>query len=449
MRLRECLVATCLALAYASVSLGAVTAEEAKKLGTTLTAVGAEKAGNADGTIPPYTGGLTTPPTGYKPGSGIRPDPFAHEKPVFSISAKNLNQYADKLTEGTKALMKKNPSFRIDVYPTHRTAAMPKYVHTGTARNAVTAQTANGGVSVRNVKSGIPFPMPKDGYEAMWNHLLRFDGEAFEFKFTVWNVDASGRRTLSSKGIEIQEYPYYDQKKPSTEHSMFLKVTYLEPARRSGESIMFYDPLDFASKGRRAWQYLPGQRRVKLAPDIGFDGPDPSTAGTGTYDDNFIFNGSLERFDWKLVGKKEMYVPYNAYKMVYEVKADKMCLPKFLNPDYVRWELHRVWVVEATLKPGKRHIYRKRVYYLDEDSWAALAVDKYDARGQLFRTGYSSMTQSYDVPAPLSDPCVFYDLIAGGYCFAISLADDGYLRYIKPLPARDWSPDSLAGNGVR
>jgi len=59
------------------------------------------------------------------------------------------------------------------------------------------------------------------------------------------------------------------------------------------------------------------------------------------------------------------------------------------------------------------------------------------------------MTQSYDFPAPLSDPCVFYDLIAGGYCFAISLADDGYLRYIKPLPARDWSPDSLAGNGVR
>lgn len=449
MSLSKSYIATVLALVYASVSLGAVTPQEAKKLGTTLTAVGAEKAGNAEGSIPAYTGGLSTPPPGYKAGSGIRPDPFPNDKPLFSISVKNMNQYADKLTEGTKALMKKNPAFRMDVYPTRRSAAMPKYILDATARNAVSAQTTNGGLTIKNAKSGVPFPIPKDGYEAMWNHLLRFDGEAFEFKFSVWNIDASGRRTLSSRGIEIQEYPYNNHHNPSTEYSMRLKVTFTEPARRNGESLMFFDPLDFSEKGRRAWQYLPGQRRVKLAPDIGNDGPDPSTAGTGTFDDNFIFNGSLERFNWKLVGKKEVYVIYNANKMIYEMPAANMCLPKYLNPDYVRWELHRVWVVESTLKPGKRHLYQRRTFYLDEDSWAALASDKYDARGQLFRTSFAAMTQSYDIPTPLSDPFVHYDLFAGGYCFAVSLADGGYLRYVKPLPDKEWSSESLAGSGVR
>jgi hypothetical protein len=99
-----------------------VTADEAKQLGTTLTQVGAEKAGNKEGTIPEYTGGLTTAPAGFDKGKGVRPDPFASEKPVASIDAKNMDKYADKLSEGTKALMQANADYRIDVYPTHRTA---------------------------------------------------------------------------------------------------------------------------------------------------------------------------------------------------------------------------------------------------------------------------------------------------------------------------------------
>lgn len=93
-------------MSYAATTFGAVSPEEAAKLGTTLTAVGAETAGNKEGTIPAYTGGLRTPPANFKPGSGIRPDPFAGEKPLFSINAKNMSEYADKLTEGARSFSK-------------------------------------------------------------------------------------------------------------------------------------------------------------------------------------------------------------------------------------------------------------------------------------------------------------------------------------------------------
>jgi hypothetical protein len=157
----------------------------------------------------------------------------------------------------------------------------------------------------------------------------------------------------------------------------------------------------------------------------------------------------MERFNFKLVGKKEMYIPYNAYKANYETPSDKLCMPKHINPDYLRWELHRVWQVEATLKPGKRHIYSKRTFYLDEDSWAAVASDQYDGRGQLYRAAFSMMTQSYDVQAPFYDSLLFYDLIAGTYTLSIHLGDKGSLNYISPLPANKWTADSLAGSGIR
>ena len=124
---------------------------------------------------------------------------------------------------------------------------------------------------------------------------------------------------------------------------------------------------------------------MKLAPDIAYDTPSPVTSGMTTYDDSFMYNGKMDRYDFKLVGKKEIVVPYNDYKLVYNTKIDDVLKPKFVNPDAVRWELHRVWVVEATLKPDSRHIYAKRRFYIDEDTWIAVATDAYDARGNYFR----------------------------------------------------------------
>jgi hypothetical protein len=427
----------------------AVTPEEAKALGTTLTAVGAEKAGNKDGSIPAYTGGLSTPPAGFKAGDGIRPNPYAGEKPKFAIDAKNMAQYAGSLTEGSKALLQKYPAFRIDVYPTHRSVAFPKYVTDNTVKNAVKSKTLNDGRSIEGAHAGFPFPIPKTGNEAMWNHLVRFNGVAYESKYRNLNVDANGRAALATEGQSVQEYPFWDNSKTEAETYWRLKLTYTAPARRAGEALLLVDPLDIGTKDRRAWSYLPGQRRVKVAPDLAHDTPNPGTAGATTFDDTFIFNGSMERYDFKLVGKKEMFVPYNDYQAVYGTKQDELLKPNFLNPDVVRWELHRVWVVEATLKQGKRHVYSKRTFYLDEDSWAALASDEYDARGQLWRAGFAYMTPSYDVPAPYSDMFGHYDLVSGVYSLTGFIAETGGMRQAKPLTDREWTADALAGAGIR
>ena len=427
----------------------AVTAEQAKALGTTLTGIGAEKAANKDGTIPAYEGGLTTPPAGFKAGDGIRPNPFASEKPRLVIDAKNMAQHADKLTEGAKALLEKYPSFRVDVYPTHRSAAFPKWVVDNTAKIAITAKTTNDGRSIEGAHAGFPFPIPKDGYEAMWNHLVRFNGQAYESKYRNLSVDTSGRASLSTEGVSNQEYPYWDNSKTSAETYWRIKLAYTGPARRAGEALMLIDPLDIGAKDRRAWSYLPGQRRVKVAPDLSHDTPNPGTAGATTFDDTFIFNGSMERFDFKLVGKKEIIVPYNAYAAVYGAKQDDLLKPNHLNPDLVRWELHRVWVVEAKLREGKRHVYSKRTFYLDEDSWAALASDEYDARGQLYRTGFAYMAPSYDLPAPYTDMFGHHDLVSRIYSLTGFIAETGGLRHTKAASDRDWTADALAGAGVR
>jgi len=200
---------------------------------------------------------------------------------------------------------------------------------------------------------------------------------------------------------------------------------------------------------RRAWQYLPGQRRVKLAPDLAYDTPNSGSGGTSTYSDTFVFNGAMDRFDWKLVGKKEMYVPYNGYKLMYAKDIKPALTANHINPDFMRWELHRVWVVEATLKPGQRDLYSKRMFYLDEDSWVALAADQYDSKGQLYRSTLLNMTYSYDVNAVNADNYALYDFATGVYSLVAAAGSSDGMRYIDPLPELQWSSESLAGSGIR
>jgi len=447
-----------MALAIAAFTAGSawagVTADEAKQLGATLTPVGAEKAGNKDGTIPAWTGGLTTVPAGYQKGSNKRVDPFASEKPRLVITGKDMAAHADKLTEGTKELLKRHPTMRVDVYPTHRTVHYPARLIENTRKNATDAKAIDDGLGTANVLAGFPFPIPKTGNEAMWNHLLTYRGLGWNAEFDSWNVDATGRPSLATAGEATYAWPMYEPSRTGhmkeTDPFWYAKLQYTGPARRNGEALLIWDSANPLKQGRRGWQYLPGQRRVRLSPDVAYDTPNATTAGANTYDDSVVFNGAMDRFDFKLVGKKEMIVPYSNYKLTYGSKPTDVIMPGHLNPDAVRWELHRVWVVEATLKPGKRHIYSKRVFYLDEDSWMALASDQYDARGQLFRSSFSYPSFSYDVGVPWVDTLCFYDFATGVYN-VIGLT--GHYKGVKYLdampPATFWSPEQLAGTGVR
>ncbi len=451
---RKSLMALAIASLAAGSALAAVSADEAKQLGTTLTAIGAEKAGNKDGTIPEYTGGIK-PPADYKAGSGFRPDPFASEKPRLVITGKDAAAQADKLTEGTKELLKRYPTMRVDVYPTHRTVAMPQRVIDNTVKNATAAKAVDGGLAVENAMAGFPFPIPKTGQEAMWNHLLRYNGLGYDnVKYDNFNVDSAGVATLSTTGEANWAWPIYDPKRTTalsaSEPYWQAKIAYTGPARRAGEGLMLWDAVNPLKEPRKAWQYLPGQRRVKLAPDLAYDTPNAATAGASTWDDLSVFNGAMDRFNWKLVGKKEMYIPYGSYRLTYHKTAADVTKPNHINPDLVRWELHRVWVVEATLKQGARHVYAKRVFYLDEDSWLAVASDEYDAHGALFRASFAFPSYSYDVQANFGDTTVIYDFTSGLYALTGLFGPYRGLKYMAELPRQSaWSPEALAGAGIR
>lgn len=437
------------AILQAVAAQAAVTPEEAAKLKSSLMPLGGEKAGNKDGSIPAWDGGATKVPAGWKQGD-LRPDPFPGEKPTLQITGKNADQYADKLSDGLKALLKKHPNFRLDVYPSHRTAAAPNWMYENTFKNATRAKTKDGGLSLEGAHGGVPFPIPKDAHEVMWNHLVSWNGQSIEYGARIHIVQPDGKSVLATQIKQDRQWPYYEDK--GTEKSgdfQWFRQTQVAPPFKAGESILVRDPLDMATKGRQAWQYLLGQRRVRRAPTIGFDTPDSVASGQGYFDEAFVFNGSLEMYQWKLIGKKEMFVPYNQNRL-YSYKEADLIAGGHVNPDALRWELHRVWVVEAALAPGKRHVVQKRRFYVDEDSWHALIADGWDAQGQLWRTQIGIPFVAADGPGVFLISFASYNLLTGTWVLSTiwNEADPKY-KLVEPKPDSHFTPDSLAGQGVR
>jgi hypothetical protein len=442
-----CLKVSCiiviLAMICAGSVLAAITPEEAAQLGKNLTATGAEKAGNADGTIPEYTGGLRTPPPGYVHGSAVWPDPYADEKPLFTITADNVGKYADKLPEAMVETFKVFPEFQMPIYPTHRSFWMPKWAEENTLNSATKAQTANGGLSLKDVRAAVPFPIPKTAEEVMWNHLVQYHGLHFHIDYAAYLVDRNGRKIEAADLSENWEFPYWDPN--SNDFAGYREiVTFNGPPRMAGELLLVHETINPVEYPRKVWQYLPGQRRVKLAPEIAFDTLNLACAGMMTYDETFGFNGSMERYNWKIIGKKEMYVPYNMYKTL------TLKLPDwkgwFFDPSFYRFELHRVWIIEATLKEGKRHLYHRRRWYIDEDSWAALVAPNWDASGKLWRTQFMMPWCNYEEGGIHTNQGFIYDLIAHQ---TFSTTGGKIIYYKTRVPPLELNPDSMAGSGVR
>jgi len=427
----------------------AVSAEDARQLGNTLTEFGAVKAGNKEGSIPPYTGGLRDAPAGFKPGTGFWADPYKDEKPLYRIDAKNMAQYADKLTEGQKHLLVNNPaSFYIDVYPSHRTVTYPEHVLKATVRNATACKTLKDNLAVDTAcRGGMPFPIPRSGYEAMWNQVLRYIGET-DVQTPYGRslvVDPNGKVVLTAEQQSLTETPYYQTRLTDRDPQLYWRTfAYVRgPARKAGEMSGLMDFLDPTEKPRRAWNYTPGQRRVKLAPEFSYDTPVGSIGGVVFYDELFLFSGKMDRFDFKLVGKKEVLLPYNNYKHYFSCGGDDQFLPRHANPACDRFELHRVWVVEATLKPGQRHAYSKRVYYFDEDGSGAGMFDSFDQNGQLYRTAFNMMVQLYDRGHAYAVKNLVYDFQKGMYALVGDLSKGGLVVSDTAMSERDLNPESI------
>ncbi|MDE0343287.1 MAG: DUF1329 domain-containing protein [Deltaproteobacteria bacterium] len=444
---------TALVLACALVSpvSAELSADNIARLGKDLTPLGGERAGNADGTIPEWAGGITKPPAGYQLGDH-HPDPYAGDKPLFVIDQSNRDKHRDKLSTGHQRLLELYPTFKLNVYPTRRSASAPQRVYDATRKIAAATKLVDNGNGVDGAVIGIPFPIPKDGQEIIWNHLLRYRGETVSCTLGQAAVTRGGSYTLVKYAVDVNvRYSLPGMTVERLGNTMILfKQRVTAPARLAGDIVLVHETMNQAREPRSAWTYNPGQRRVRRAPNIAYDNPGTTSDGLRTADQFDMFNGAIDRYDWKLVGKREMYVPYNAYR----VHSDKLSFgdiirPLHVNPEHLRYELHRVWIVDATLKEGASHIYKRRTFYIDEDSWQILLADIYDNRDQLWRVSEGHVINFYEKPLIWPTLEIHHDLQAGRY-LALGLDNEFPMcTYDITFKDRDFKPSSLRRAGRR
>jgi len=429
----------------------AVSEAEAAKLGSELTPIGAMK--EAQGNIPAWTGGLDVS-AGTVDKNGRLSDPFANDKPQFVITAANYKEYAANLTDGQKAMFEKYPdTYKMPVYETRRTAAYPQAVYDETKKNATQTTLLNDGNGISNFTFGVPFPFPQTGVEVIWNHITRYRGGSISRVVGQVTPQVNGDFTL----VRFKdEFTFRNELKDYSESKddnvlFYFKQDVLSPARLAGNVLLVHETLDQVKEPRKAWVYNAGQRRVRRAPQVAYDGPGTASDGLRTADNFDMYNGSPDRYDWKLEGKQEIYMPYNSYKLKDpNLKYDEIIKAGHINQDLTRYELHRVWKVTATLKDGQRHVYAKRVFYIDEDTWQATEIDHYDGRGELWRVAESHNVMYYNRQLPWYAIEVLYDLNSGRY-LALGLDNEeqtGY-QYDFDRGYADYTPAALRRGGVR
>lgn len=451
------ILTACLA---ASINVSAaVSQQEAKKLGTELTPMGGQKAGNADGSIPMWTGSMSGVPQGlsYMGSGDVYPDPYAADRPLYTITARNMSGYGSFLSEGLKALLTKYPNtFSVPVYPSHRDARFSQLTEGRTMWNAVNTTLVNGIDGLQNYTGGAPFPIPKNGAEVIWNARIIHPHPTITGVLDDVAVYLNGETQLRRQEF-ISEFPYsYPQNKiGDTEPQIginagLVHVTVLKPDRQKGMMTIVLESLDQVKNPRKAWVYVPGSRRVRRAPTVGYDTPD-GPGGLMTVDDALGFNGAFDRYDWTLIGKREMIIPYDAYKFDSpKVSYAELLKPGHVNPNYMRYEKHRVWIVEANLKRGMRHVYAKRRFYVDEDSWQFVLTESYDGRGNLWKVNILNTLYDFALKGYIARSQIFHDLQSGAYLATRLVNETSQPNLMSTPRGLDYySPSNLRKMGTR
>lgn len=456
--------APCIAalLWFASPSFAAVDANQAARLGgDELTPLGAERAGNSEGTIPAWTGGLDGSKLSAPAGTFLA-DPYPDDTILFTVTAANLDQYADQLSEGQKALLRNNPgSWKMNVYPSRRSASYPEFVYEAIQHNATrsTVNTSNlGGVEDADISS--PFPIPSQGVEVIWNHNLRWRGVAVD----RYDGQAAPTRNNGHFSLIVFEdqiaFPFgappkaFGDKRKFPQVSLAYKSKVIAPGFSTGTAQLVLESNNYNRDARKTWVYSQQLRRVFRTPFSGFDNPVPLSDGLRFNDETDMFNGSPALFDWKLLGKREMLIPYNAYRLHDgELTAEDIVKPGHISPDLARYELHRVWVVEGTVKEKNRgplrgvakrgHSYSKRVFYVDEDSWSIVLADNYDNEGNLWRFSEGHMINFYSVPTPWYTLQTSYDFKQKRYLVTGLDNELEPYNFKNTINANEFSPNAL------
>ncbi|AWZ01827.1 MAG: DUF1329 domain-containing protein [Rhodobiaceae bacterium] len=410
-------------LCWSGAAVAGVSESEAARLGQDLTPIGAEMSGNADGSIPAWAGGLTSVPDGVAFVRGHYPDPFTSDAPIATITSANAEEHASLLTDGQRAMLDRYPSYKMDVYETRRTCAFPEAVYDATRANAINGSISDDGRRLSGVALGVPFPIPQSGVELVWNHNLRFRGHKVRRTF----ASAAPSRTGAFTPIRVQDelvFSYADPTLGSIDELDNVSLKYIQetlsPARRAGQLLLVHETIDPSVAERISWQYTVGRSEsnpnVQRTTAVSYDNPQIYSDAMSTADNFDMFSGPPDRYDWTLLGKEEKYIAYNSYRLSSPTLTyGDIVQAGHLNQDHVRYERHRVWAVEATLKPTTRHVYSRRTNYFDEDSWNLASSNLYDARGGLWRVQEAHLMQYYDVPTCFNASDVVYDLIEGRY----------------------------------
>lgn len=435
-------------------ALAKIPAEQAAKLSSELTPLGAIRAANKDGSIPEWTGGITTLPAGYTVGDH-HIDPYPNDKVELTITAGNVADYKALLTPGQIKLFKTYPdTYKMNVYQTRRSASYPEYVYQAVKENATRAELVQNGNGIKAAAVGIPFPVPANGLEAIWNHILRYRGESVTRQAGQASPTASGSFTYIGLN-ETLLLPYsaegaLSENLEKTNILFKFKQKVVEPARLAGTALLVHETMDQIKTPRQAWTYNTGQRRVRRAPNVAYDAPGTASDGLKTTDDFDMYNGAPNRYNWTLKGKQELLIPYNDYRLHSDkVTYDEVLQAGHINPDLVRYEKHRVWVVEANLKESTRHIYKKRVFYIDEDSWQVAVTDIYDNRNELYRVGVAHAINYYDAKTLWSTLDVFHDLQSRRYIASGLDNESKMYDFSTKLNERDFTPAALRREGRR
>ena len=429
--------------------LAKVSVQTASQLGDNLTVMGAEKAANKSGSIPKYMGGLEQDESA-DPLSDI----YANEKPLFIITSKNISKYKDQLSDGQKALFKKYPdSYKMPVYKTHRTSRYPERIIDKAQSNAVNSELLDGGNGLANFDESIPFAIPQSGLEVIWNHVSRYRGGSIERNSAQVPVQRNGSYTAVKVRSQLTAPQYlkdgYSEKEDDNILFYFTQAI-KSPARLTGNVLLVHETIDQVNQPRMAWSYNAGQRRVRRAPQVAYDAPSAASDGLRTSDQVDMFNGAPDRYNWKLIGKQEIYIPYNSYKLANpELQYDDIVQPGHINQDLARYELHRVWKVEATLKEDARHVYAKRTFYIDEDSWQIAIADHYDNRGELWRASEGHALQFVNANTPWYISTTSYDLFSGRYLVELNNEEKSPFKFGKKMKRKSFTASAIRRQGRR
>ena len=446
------IIAATVALGLAGVAHAAVPEAQANRLGNDLTPMGSEKAGNG-GAIPAWTGGIaTTPPNGGRTETGRLINPFPDDPVQYTITPANMGEYDDVLAVGYKKLLSMYDTYKMNVYQTRRTCAFPEFVYEANKRNARVAKLVGGGNGISEGIMGAPFPIVNSGLEAIWNHTLRYRSFKVTRQFTAAPVTATGDYTLQTVQDEAI-LQWSDPSKARAEDLDNISIYYIAntiaPARAAGNVILVHETLNRAIDARKAWQYSPGTRRVRRAPNIAYDNPGTNSDGLSTSDSFDGYNGAPDRYNWTVLGNSEKVIAYNAYDAEAAPYAEYI-EPRHLNQDKVRYELHRVWSIQADLRPDTRHVYSRRVKHLDEDAWQLSLAELYDGRGELWRVQELHTIQRYDTPLCGSGSEVVYDTGNGRYlALAMRNEEPRTNTNATELDADRYTPSSIRQLGVR